>query len=125
MQDLGTITNLERMNGVTIKVTDDDPTPNQVSLTGLPNPVANQNGVVTFVNMAADPAAAPPNSKFTFDIVSVAPSSGALTINIETHQANGTQGFTEPVTLVVELDPNIPGNPAHLVVTPGSIVPKS
>lgn len=122
MQDLGTITNLQKMTGV--KLVCQDANGNTVSLPNgqLPQPAFSQNAVVSVANMAPT-ADLPANSTFTCDVIGGPnPSTGAVTIEFQTHKANGTSGFTENVTITVILDPSIPGDPAKLVVTPGTIV---
>lgn len=124
MQTLPNITNRKRMNGVTLVCKDVNgnvvPLPNGQ----VPQPSYDQNGVVSVENMAAT-ADLPENSTFTCDVVGGPnASNGAVTINFQTHRANGNAGFTEPVQIVVDVDPSIPGDPSQLVVTPGTIVPQ-
>lgn len=118
--DFGTMTNLQRKNG-NILVTRDINN-NWVVLPSPPIPQCSQNGVVTFANMAAT-SDLPLGSTWSFDIIALGlPSGEGMTINIQTHLANGNAGFTQQVPLVVTIDPSIPGPPDHFDVTPGTNV---
>jgi hypothetical protein len=118
MQTLDPITNLQKRQGA--KIVCQDINGNVVSLPNgqLPIPAFSQNNVASVANMAAVAGTTIPNSEFTFDVIGGPnPSDGALTIDLQTHKANGTQGFTEDVAIMITLDPSIPGDPAQLVVT--------
>ena len=91
LQNLGTITNLQKMTGVLLATQDANGNP--VALSGLPNPAADQSQSVSFANMTAVPNATPANSQFTFDIIGTGVSNGAVTITIQTQQSNGDAGF--------------------------------
>lgn len=123
MQDLGTITNRTKMTGV--KLVAKDVNGNVVPLPNgqLPQPAFSQNGTASVANMLAT-SDLPANSTFTCDVIGGPnPSVGPVTIEFQTHKANGTLGFTENVTITVAIDPSIPGDPSQLVVTPGPVVP--
>lgn len=121
MQDLGTITNLEKMVG--IKLVSKDANGNVVPLPNgqVPVPAFDQQQVVSIANMVAT-SDLPANSTFTCDAIGGPnPSTGPVTIEFQTHNANGTQGYTENVTITIALDPSIPGPSTQLVVTPGTV----
>lgn len=123
-QDLGSISNLEKQTGVKLVAKDANgnivPLPNAQ----VPIPAFSQQQVVSVANMIATDDL-PANSTFTCDVIGGPnPSVGPVTINFQTHNANGTQGFTEPVTVTITLDPSIPGPATQLVVTPGVIGPQ-
>lgn len=118
---LTSITNKQKMVGLQLKTVDTNG--NQVALpNSAPIPSFDQQGVVEVQNMTADPSASPANSVWTFDIVGLQPSSGPVTISMQTHQSNGTAGFIKPLLIQVTLDPSIPGPAADFVVTPGQVV---
>lgn len=124
MQTLNPITNLQTRQ--TVKVVCQDVNGNVVPLPNgqVPQASFSQNGVASVVNMVAT-SDTPANSAFTFDVVGGPnPSDGAVTIHLQTHKANGTSGFQEDLSIVVNLDPSIPGDPSQLVVTSqGTVVP--
>lgn len=125
MQTLDPITNLQTRHDA--KVVCQDINGNVVALPNsqVPIPAFSQNGVASVANMRADPSASQANSAFIFDVIGGPnPSDGELVIHLQTHKANGTQGFAQDVTIMINLDPSIPGDPSQLVVTSqGTVVP--
>lgn len=127
--NLGSITNLQRMNGVSFVCFDDGTPQHQVpDFNGLQlvafDSNDNQSGAVTFENIIPDPLANPAGSAFLADIVGQQVSNGPITIKATGQQANFGAFFVTPVSITVTLDPSLPGFPTHWVVTPGTITPK-
>lgn len=118
MQTLEPITNLQIRQGA--KIVCQDVNNNVVSLPNgqVPIPAFSQNGVASVANMTAVTGTPVPNSTFMFDVVGGPnPSDGPLTIHFQTHKANGTQGFSQDIDIMINLDPSIPGDPSQLVIT--------
>lgn len=119
--DLGTITTKQKITGNALVTRDANN--NQVALpSGDPIPAFDQQGIVEVQNLVSDPNATPAHSRFTFDVLALGtPSNGPMTIQMQTHQANGNAGFIDPVTITVTLDPSTPGPATHFDVTPGTV----
>ena len=124
LQNLGSITNLQKMTGVLLQTQDANGNP--VSLPGgLPQLSVDQSQSASIQNFAQVAGATPANSQFTCDIVGGPnPSTGPVTITIQTHLANGDAGFSQQMQITVTEDPSIPGPASQFVVTPGSIGPQ-
>ena len=120
--DLGSITNLQTMQGILLNITDGHTPPNAVALTQAPNIIVDQNSALAIKNVKPVSGATPPMSAFTFDAVGVAPSSGAVNITAQTLQPNGDAGFSGLMQLTVTLDPSTPGPASEMVVTVGTII---
>ena len=120
--NLGSITNLQTMQGIILTITDGKTPPNQVALPAAPNPVVDQGSALQIKNVKAVAGATPPMSQFTFDATGIAPSNGPVNITAQTQQANGDAGFSGQLQLTVTLDPSTPGPASEMVVTVGTII---
>jgi hypothetical protein len=120
LQNLGSITNLQKMTGVLLKC--EDINGNVVALPSAPDPIVDQQQSASIANVTKVPNQSPDGSQYTFDVVGGPnPSNGPVTITVQTHQANGDAGFSQQMQITITEDPSIPGPPAQFVVTPGTI----
>ena len=113
----------QKLVGTVLTTTDTNTPPNVVPLPNSPPiPTVTQSGVLSVMNMQEVAGDDPTLSKWQFDILAgPGVSSGVVTINMQTHQSNGTAGFVKPLTLNILPNPSIPGPAADFTVTPGTI----
>ena len=120
LQDLGTITTLQKMVGVKLVAKDANET-QVVSFNGLDLSVVPANFVqISNIQILSD---LPAGSAFTFDVAALGPL-GQVTITATGRQVNLQPTFSTSYTLEVITDPSTPGPPTHWVATPGTIVPQ-
>jgi hypothetical protein len=118
MQNLGSITNLEKMTGVKVVAEDSNgnPVPN---FNGTPSISADIGGVaISNVQATAD---LPANSTFTFDITATGVSDGPVTLTVQGSKGPSLPLFTADLQITVTQDPSLPGLPVTWVATPGVI----